>query len=207
MCRLTGLWIVIGLFSSQAFAGSFYLETGVGVAQIREGTSLYGSALSSSPTPGAAFNLSLIQNLSHESDLLQVHFGIKDRYGSSAEGGASYVLQSLYPIIRLESPRLYFGGGITPFVWKNETGGTSFTKVNSAVGIFGEVGLLWRVVPFFYLALEGAGQFVSKSGSLSPRPALEATLQFRFYFESSNTDGARTRRWDGWRYPFGIAIY
>lgn len=73
---------------------------------------------------------------------------------------------------------------------------------------FGEVGLLWRIVRFFHLSLEGSAQMVQTSNGVGPSPTAEVVVQFRFYWESTRSSGNATRAggYDGWRYPFGLEL-
>ena len=84
--------------------------------------------------------------------------------------------------------------------------GLGYSRDKNAMAGFFEAGLLWRVVPFFNLALEASIEGVSKNGTKSPYPVEQATLQMRFFFGEGNK-AASNRHYDGWRYPFGIELF
>lgn len=174
-----------------AQASSFYWELGPGVGLVNGGT-------------GLGFNTTLGFNTSKESSIFQIHLGAKVPVASGSGGS----IAGIYPLLRLEFPRFYIGGGVTPLMY----GGTSSlpTTAVSTVGIMGEVGLLWRVVPFFFLALEGTTQMASSVPGVDS-PVFGITLQMRFFIfqsdENVQYERGRRENFDGWRYPFGIEIF
>lgn len=198
------------LNASPSHGSATYIETGFGTGQISGGNGLYGSGTPKRTDFGFAQNATFAIAFGSANSFLQLHLGIQQRITSGSSSGMTYSLLSAYPLIRLETPRMYFGFGASPFVWKKS--GTSsdfitgYSKVTSAVGGFGEVGLLWRVVPFFNLALAGSAEAVSRSGQLSPSPALQIGLQLRFFLGDGMKSTGK-KKYDGWRYPFGIELF
>jgi hypothetical protein len=175
------------LFSSvaafQANAGDYYWELGLGGGQYNN------------TGYGAAANFVFAKNLSKTSSGFQFHLGLKDKYST----GTGAALNMVYPLIRFETRRVYLSGGASPLGYLKSTG--SYERI-SGIGFFGELGLLWRVVPFFHLALEGSAEMLSAGVG----PNYAATVQWRFIwfnYESSSRKG----EFDGWRYPFGTDIW
>ncbi len=191
-----------------AQARGLYFDVGVGASQIRSGTNLF-SGLSKSPSIGFAFNFGLLNNFMSASSFLQIHLGIKHYYTSSSEGNSIAGLHIPYAVIRFEMPRLYLTFGASPI---------AFTRFGSGIGIDGlqmqtgniavlaELGLLWRITDFFHLALEFSGQTLIGSNGLSPMPAAAATFQMRFFLVEPKSASVSSRKFDGWRYPFGIRL-
>lgn len=209
-CHIFGaFFLLLAGSGTTALAGELYFETGFGLGQIGSASSLY-TGIPNSPSFGLAGNLTFAKNISSNSAFIQIHLGLKTRYVSSSDDSYSYSLIGAYPLLRIEVSRFYFGGGISPFVLQNNPGegSSSFIRSPSAVAYMAEAGLVWRVVPFFYLALEVGGQFVKNAaGTLGPKPSLEGTFQMRFLTTPSGSAGSGSRKFDGWRYPFGIEIF
>lgn len=203
--------ITLAVQPPESQAAPFYTDVGIGLGQIREGAAFFeGSGLASSPGLSLAGNFAMVQSLGGMGGILEVHLGVKGFYNTASQGGNSYSTLIPYPMLRFDLPRFYFSAGASPFLWASSSG-VSFSRVPSAVAGFADFGLLWRIVPFFNLALEASAQMVQKSGAdLSPRPAWTAALQMRFYVlgtDSSGSGGGGAKRpRDGWRYPFGMEL-
>jgi hypothetical protein len=189
-----------------------YLETGFGYSLIKGGQSFFSPASSSAGGSGFGMNAMLGFPLLHQSVSLQPQIGFKAKLSSASASDGSLGILTATPMLRLETPRFYVGLGLSPLVWKRVQPAFGFDgleKVPNALGYMSELGLLWRVAPFFHVALEGGAYMVSGASGLSPRPAFDASFQMRFFFweEPSSTAGAKgRRRYDGWRYPFGLEL-
>ncbi|MGE0616415.1 MAG: hypothetical protein AB7P04_12315 [Bacteriovoracia bacterium] len=206
-------WATTSMATASAHAGmgDLYFETGFGLSKIRNGSLALDSSFSDSPGFGLGGAFTLAYNITAPSSLLQVHVGIKDRVSTSGDdNGNSYMLHSIYPVIRLETPRIYIGGGLTPYLFKRPggLGFSGFEKIESSMGYFTELGLLWRVVNYFHVSIESSLYFFSTPRGTSPSMALDFTFNMRFflYNETGSGAGAGGRQYDGWRYPFGIEI-
>jgi len=201
---LSGLCALFAPLRSNA---AFYVETGFGVGELRGIDKMYNSTAGSTGL-GLASNLSLAATIGNPNSLVQLHLGLQQRLTQGGASGTSYSLMTTEPLIRLETPRFYVGFGATPLVWtqKGSSLGTSFSPAKGAMAAYAEFGLLWRVVPFFNLALAGSLEGVSKSGVNSPFPVAQATFQMRFFFGEGNKGGGH-RKYDGWRYPFGVELF
>jgi len=202
----------------EALAGGFYVETGIGAGKMLKAAQFFGAGAPDSPSLSLAFSATLGFNLSSASSLVQLHLGMQYRTITGREGDApstEYVFQSIYPMFRMETPRFYFGGGITPLAARqiNTPPGMSFIRFDHASGlaVLAQVGLLWRVYPEFFLALEGSAQgFRTSGGDLSPFPTIEASLNLRFLFGDGDRgagSASSSSRYDGWRYPFGLELF
>lgn len=191
-----------------AHAFEFYIETGFGGSQIRNGSTLFGGG-PDSLTFGLALNTLVAMNLMEQTESFQVHIGVAWRYASGSDA-IGYAFQTISPVFKFEFPRFYLGFGMSPFVMHSGQTGSTFNILGmesaSGLGLLGMAGFLWRVVPYFHVALEGAVQIVRFGSAFSPQPSLEFTLQTRFYLSTPTKDpsAAAPRNFDGWRYPFGI---
>jgi len=186
-----------------AQAGPIYLDVGVGGAQIIGGAPLYGASTPTSPSMGFAANAAAFWNLNKSYSLVQLHFGFSYKLSTSSFDGGELLLQGLYPTLRLETYRFYLSGGVSPLLWMNDSEGAIVGA--TSLGYFGQAGLLWRIVPFFHIALETTGQFINAPGGMGPKPALDVCYVMRFYL--TNPSDLKKMSWDGWRYPFGIDIW
>ncbi len=178
------------------------------MSQIRSAETLFPS-LGGGPTFGVAANFTLFANLTGSSTI-QIHLGLKHMYTTSRNEGFQASLQIPYPVLRIELPRFYLGFGASPFVWKRYAQGLGINSIEYASGniaFMAELGILWRVTDFFNLAIEASGQTLSTPDGLSAIPAAALTFQMRFFIiEPSHSDGGSSRKYDGWRYPFGIRL-
>ncbi|MCC7441984.1 MAG: hypothetical protein IT285_10135 [Bdellovibrionales bacterium] len=194
-----------------AHAGDVYIETGIGFSNISNGQFLFGGLMPASPDAGAAFTLGFWFNLSSDHAPLQFHVGLKDRISTGHSGDLQFILNVPYPMFRLELSRFYFGGGVATwaFTKQGSLAGLGYDSNTGAISYAAEAGVLWKVVPYFHLAVEGAMEYVSPPNAteLSPRPAMTFALQMRFFTGLSPTTGEDSKKeYDGWRYPFGIEI-
>jgi hypothetical protein len=188
-----------------------YLETGFGYSIIQGASNFFSPQSTASSGSGFGMNATLGFPLAHANDLLQPHIGFKTRLSTAAAPEGSLGILSATPLLRIETPRFYIGVGATPLVWKRVASSVGFDaleKVSGALGYFAEVGLLWRVVPYFHVALEGSAYMVSLPSGFSPKPAFDGSFQMRFFFweDKSSAGGGGKRKFDGWRYPFGMEL-
>lgn len=200
---------LLGIFLAQKLrAGDVYIETGVGASQIRRASQMF-SGMTDTPDVGLALNAMVGWNLMSPGSTLQIHIGVQDRFLTSYENGTPHGMHSIYPIVRFELPRLYLGVGATPFVFKNsgDPYSLSYQQETSALAVIGELGLLWRVVPYFHFSIGASVQAAQNVGGIYPFPAADVTAQMRFMLGvGENRQEAAKRHHDGWRYPFGIEI-
>ncbi|HTL13096.1 MAG TPA: hypothetical protein VL588_11435 [Bdellovibrionota bacterium] len=199
---------------AQAHAGDFYVETGVGAASIRNGQALFGGFMTAAPPLDIGLTLGFFYNLSSDSSDIQFHLGIKDRCTTGAASGLQQVLNIPYPVVaRADFGRFYISAGVSPWVFTRQGSlmSLSYNQRTGGISLLGEAGLLWRVVPYFHLALELGTDWVKPGGSItgfSPSPAATLALQMRFFIGSgSGGPGDGKHKFDGWRYPFGIEIH
>ncbi len=195
-----------------SWAGGWYYEFGGGGALVNQAQGFFGTRVPSAPRMGYGLNLLVAKNLAREGQeaLLQIHLGLRQTYISASRDQITYAYTPTYAFFRLESPRFYFGGGATPIVFRQistpQVGG-AFALAPGAIALEGEFGLLWRVVPFFHIALESSAHFVQSGGGLSPKPALLGGIQFRIFMTSDLPEGRSRTKYDGWRYPFGLELF
>ena len=80
-----------------------------------------------------------------------------------------------------------------------------FSPYSGAFSYYAEGGLIWRVVPEFQICLSATMEYGRPpSGNVSPNPAMEYGLRFRFPLDPKEFGAASGVEWDGFRYPFGI---
>lgn len=209
LCALLILLCVPALTIYARAGADLYLETGIGAGQIYKAQKIYG-AQAKNLQPGFSGNALFAASLGPDNSVAQFHLGVETRLTTTSGSGNSYWLSGIYPIFRVETRRFYVGGGASPFLFQRA--GKSSTLVmqqlNGTLGFLGEFGLLWRVVPFFNLALEFSLEYGKGKGAAAPAPAAQATLQMRFYIGDAIAPGnARKRKYDGWRYPFGMELF
>jgi hypothetical protein len=189
-----------------------YLETGFGYSIISGGQNFFSPSSTSAGGAGFGLNAMLGFPLLPQSVFLQPHIGFKTKLSSASATDGSLGVLTATPMLRLETPRFYIGVGLSPLVWRRVQPAFGFDgleKVSGALGYMAEAGLLWRVVPFFHVALEGGAYMVSGASGFSPKPAFDASFQMRFFFweEPGAAGGGKGRRkFDGWRYPFGMEL-
>lgn len=193
-------------------AGGFYYEFGGGPSTFTGAQGLYGPTAPGETRFGFGANLLFAINLADSGQtLLQTHVGVKQVFITASQDDTSLIYAPTYFLMRFETPRFYVGGGITPIVFKSMTTkqvAGSLGLAGGAIAGMAEAGLLWKVVPFFYIALEGSAHMARSSVGMGPKPALVGTIQFRVFL-SDNEDEKNKRRskFDGWRYPFGLEIF
>jgi hypothetical protein len=197
--------------ASATASTNLYLETGFGVGMMMKSQELYPTAPARTGY-GFGSNITFANAFGTGHSSIQIHLGIQQRLTQASGNGRSYALATLHPAVRIEMQRFLIGFGATPLVWKKDGTTTDlltgYQSVSGAVAAFGEAALLWRVVPHFHLSIGGSAEFVSRSGSRSPAPALQATFNMRFFLGSGAQAGTGSRRkYDGWRYPFGVSLF
>ena len=130
------------LVSIPAQATSLYFEAGPGVSQLLNSAGLFGDIADGQHSIGMGLNFMLGLNLA-KSDLsgFQLHFGPKYFYLTSGNDEATFVYQAVYPALRFEFRRFYFGGGVTPIVFASQSS-TAFSPPHYNAFI---TSCVWRV--------------------------------------------------------------
>lgn len=207
---VTGLFLILLMtLSTPAFASSFYYELQGGMGQVREANPFFGDGAATPSSYGTSFNFSFGYSFSGGEIPAEVQIGLQGRLSSTSvsNGMTYYGLVAPYPILRLQLSRIYVGAGATPVMWRrigSTAGLDALEMVNGSIAFLGEAGFLWPVAPTFSLGAALSGQFITTSGTLSPKPILEATVVLRFYFGfSKGGAAASSNEFKGWRYPFG----
>ncbi len=192
---------------STARASEPYFEFGAGMSKFYSGSDFFNGQIGGTTGFSITGNFMIAENFSDGGAFLQFHMGIKNTYVAGSDGTNVGVMNVIYPIIRLEMPRMYIGFGASPFVLRRVSEaalGIDFQRNAGDFALLAEIGFVWRVVPFFYLALEVGMQTVNTDAGLSPFPAATGTFQMRFMLGNGDAGGGASRSYDGWRYPFGI---
>lgn len=194
-------------YASHANAGPFYIETGFGASKLQKMATFFGDGSPDSTSVGFGYNVTFAKNLSKTTSIMQAHLGVAVRSTSGAVAGTNYGLFSVYPVLRIELMRLYIGGGVSPFIFSQRSDSSGFKAKSGALGLMAEAAILWRIVPYFHLALGASAEGIQISSTRSPLPAIQASFQMRFLFWFPVEAGERYGDFDGWRYPFGIEIW
>jgi hypothetical protein len=193
-----------------ARASSFYMEGGLGMGDMLQADTFFGSAPSRSGL-GLAMCGGLFFNFMSDS-IVEFHLGIIDRVTITSPELLSWTVNAPYGSARLQLSLLYFGAGVAPIVQRRiatRAGLSNLNVVDSTLAYLGEAGFLWSVTPKFSLALSTTMEFVSSSGTLSPAPIIAVGAAMRIYFGFSGPGAGRAQssnEFKGWRYPFGIPM-
>ncbi|MBC7691282.1 MAG: hypothetical protein H7222_05890 [Methylotenera sp.] len=193
---------------SSAHAVEFYNEFGGGVSQISGATPFFDSSTARAPAKlgrGLAATFTLAGDVSRSSNWVHFHLGLQHKYLTGTGSGTSHSLQATYPLLRVEVKRLYFGVGVTPFVWKD-----GLTRAAGSIAGLGEVGFLFPITPEIAFGTHLALQAVSTSGAQSPKPAADVGFYFRLYlgsirFGKADDSGGSSSDYKGWRYFKGLS--
>jgi hypothetical protein len=193
------------LFANSAWAGaSFYADAGASGVEIHTPAPFWGFGVPSASL-GYGLNYGIWTTFSTNEPVINLQFGIQDRYESATGNGASYGYMAAYPELRLQISRLYFTAGYTPFVMKSlDYNGTStgLSRVSDATAYLGEAGILFPITPKVSFGLSASVEYVHENSVASPNPIAAGNAFLRFYFGFG--DGSHgSSEFHGWRYPFG----
>ena len=203
---LTALSLTLPASTAWA-SGGFYIETGAGTGMFFVGSAYFNNGATDNSSLGGSLNVILAKSFSPDDATFQFHFGIRNQFDVTTSNDALLMTHTILPVIRFEFWRFYFGGGGTPFVFANADGG-AFQIQERSIGLLGEAGVMWKVTPDFYFNIGATAHSIYRDGLL--RPIIGAgTIQLRFYFshgDPASSGGSSGKKYDGWRYPFGIEI-
>lgn len=199
---------------AEAHAAQLYIETNGGVASLMGSRTYFDNRTQDTLKLGIALNVTAAVDLSPKKDRVRVHLGVQQRVGMGSDGTGHYGVMATYPMIRVESMKLYLGFGISPLVWSHTSPAFSLTGWDThhpRMSYLAEIGSQWPITPEISFIAQGAGQMVRlQGGTFSPKPSLEATVGFRFFVGGGSSAFAKAEResvpleeYSGWRYPFG----
>lgn len=206
-------WILFCLiFYAPIAKANLYLETGFGLGQIRHSSALFGEGAPHSTHFGFAQNATLGYIFGSSQSITNLHLGFHERMTTgTSEDGTEFGIMGVYPTLRIELTRLLIGAGGSPFVWARRGSGSgswsNYSRIDQGFGIYVESALVWRVVPFFHITVGPSFETIINAGTLSPKPAIQGTIQLRFFIMDGFGSGRSRRKFDGWRYPFGIEMF
>lgn len=189
------------LFSPSAQAMPLFLETGIGVSK--------------SPTlnQGIGYHLGLLGQISFGPRDGELYVGILNRLSS-----ATHLTQNLtthlwrpYAALRAQFTYFFVTAGYSPFAWEQVTSSfslSSFDRMDPGSSFFGELGVIWPIVPTFSLGLSAANTFISQSGNSSNAAIFDALFFMQFYLGSIGKEEISDAHhspsdYEGWRYPYG----
>lgn len=206
-------WLTsLGIFfaSSSALAQGLYLDAGLGATSIMGGTTFFGQG-AAALTLGAAGNTFIAYEF-NPSSAIQIHLGAAGRLNVGMDTNIVNSTLSVFPAVRIEGQRVYTTLGLSPgLIWKRAAGGagiTGYQMVTGALGAYADVGLLWRPVNYWHMALAISAETYMNGGVTAPY-IFGAFIEMRFYIFQSRGGGSgggpTQRSYDGWRYPFGVS--
>jgi hypothetical protein len=193
------------------WAGSYWFEFGGGVAQLEKTSAFFRSgapdSLSMAPTYQFAAGIRIFKGA------LPVHFGLQHRIVTASDGTNGYGLQTTYPMLRFDGYRIYFGIGWTPLVRKSSvTGGSAgilggYSSETGTTAWLGEIGVQFPITPEVSFNVQTSTQWVYSPSGPGPQPSMEITALFRFFYGSEkNTKAPDRRKYEGFRYPYGVEL-
>lgn len=118
-------------------------------------------------------------------------------------------MQSLYPILRIQTGDVFVTLGGTVFNFGKANGGlTSFDRLPSGtVSFLAEGGYLYPITPEVGFGFTLATRFALSAGAFNAKPLLECGALFRFYYGKGGGGSSIVRQssdsYDGFRYPMG----
>ena len=193
----TFLLLAITVTSVRADAAGLYLEPSVGA----------GSQLLGLNGLGFDADLGVFLALEGRDSLFEIQLGLHDWLNNSFQNGTYYEMNAFYPELRLQFGFLFAGAGVTPFLWSRaqpNPGLGQLAITDGQLGVLGEAGILWPVIPTFSLGLKAAVNDVLNAAAIYPNPAMSAMFFMRFYFAFAAPAKYESTEFKGWRYPFGI---
>lgn len=197
------------LASIPAQAFSPYLELGTSLGKLSSLDRFYNLG-SSGTTSNLGFCGSFSFYIPVTPPKLLAHFdlGIQNRmyFLSTNSPQKDFTFASTNISFRFEFYRFYVGAGYSPFAF-GSTDGALKTKLNpDFTSGFVEVGAIWRIVPELQIVATYAMEYgiLHGGGTLSPSPAYEYGLRFRFPLNTQSYKDDVSNQFDGFRYPFGF---
>ncbi|HUP58111.1 MAG TPA: hypothetical protein VM598_11705 [Bdellovibrionota bacterium] len=175
-----------------------------GISQFRNNEPFFGPGSDNPSGLGYALNLGAYICFSG-GGAMEFQLGFQEKLNLGSQGAVSYSLFSLYPTARFQFSRIYFSGGITPWIYRG-TGLGDLSQVGGALGYHGEVGFLLPVTPRFSFMLAGSAEWVKVDSVSGPGPVFQVLGGFRVYWGVGATSGGgsvTSNEFKGWRYPFG----
>lgn len=199
--------------STTAHAEIFQWDFGGGLTRYSAVSPFFpGDAAASAGASSFGFNavLSGAFCISPPRHSTRFYLGLQHRFSSTSHGGGTAVLQSTYPVLRVQARDIFVTLGATPLNFGSANGSlTSFERIRP-IGItyLAEGGYLYPITPEVGFGVALAARFGSSSAGFSAKPLLEAGALFRFYLGSggggsSGASRGGESRYDGWRYPSG----
>jgi hypothetical protein len=203
--------VILFFWTSSCLAGNLYSETGFGAGRMQKPSGLFGSSVGQTTKLGLGANGILAWNMLDENSFFTMHAGVKGRLISAPSPAATLNMLTAGGVLRFEVSRFYLGIGYSPLVWKSSGASGSLTNLSrknsiNASAYHGEFGILWRIIPDFSLAIEASAGRVSNAGSSGPNPDLIIAFQMRFVVLEGSKATKSARKYDGWRYPFGVPL-
>lgn len=184
----------------------------------------FTTAAAASSGVGPAAQLGFFSTFTDGFSPIEFQLGVSVKAASGIDATGIHSLQAPYLVARIQITRLYLGFGATPWAWGRNGPTVGFDNLQLGplnYAMLAELGLLFAGTPRFSAALQLSAQTLVGTYGLSPMPAADASLMFRFYFDilsggsgpdpdsapgHSGTSGTRRlpNEYRGWRYPFGM---
>ena len=196
-----------------------YVEFGGGYGAMINPGPLLGNALTGLAGHGLSAQLSAGWVLQPRQKLMALHLGAQWRYSSfhDVAGGLYGAIHAFYPFIKLEAKqKVFFTIGVSPLMLTRYAAGMigiDGITMPSAIGFLGEIGYNHRLTPAASLVFSVGTQIAYVGSEVSPLPAFDGMLSFRFWIDAAKdftveeSRSAPRRKFEGWRYPFGNEKY
>lgn len=205
---ITGVLFLLG--NTNLSKASPYFEFGTSAGTISKGNGYFSTTGMDPSNMGFIGSLNFYFPVTPMKHVAHLEFGMQNRF-TLVSGTDSTVTNSQHAILapaasmRIEFWRLYVGGGFAPMNFKSKNGGGfgSLTPGTGTSSYFGEVGIIWRVIPEFQICLTLAQEYASSTGA-SGLSATEYGVRFRFPISPKEIETSGGVKWDGFRYPFGF---
>ncbi len=194
LIRIFAIATLVGFLTiSSALSNRLYLDVGGGYGPTVGMQPLAGSGATDGM--GIGFHFMFAHEWQRSTSMLGRSLGLQPRM--EIAGGTSLI--PLYGVGRMQVGRVYIGAGFAPLVMS-----TALAPISGAMGIMGEWGIDFRIIPTFSVVLGATIQSFIASGG-TPLIA-QGFLAFRFYSDPPNSRAGRYgyyEGYEGWRYPYG----
>lgn len=188
-----------------AHAFGIYTDFGFGIGTLKNGANYFNQPTADGSHSSTVINGGLYYPVLEKALILDL--GLMDRLTySSTSSGSSLGMNTVNVGARLEFARFFVGAGYGVFDMVSSAGSSSPHAYSGVHSHFFEGGVIWRVIPEFYITLSAGLEYASPTGGTSPSPSSDYGIHFRFplYPSERPKSGSKSVEFDGFRYPFGF---
>jgi hypothetical protein len=182
-----------------------YFEVGTSLGSVSNGDAYFQQTAVSGSSFVSSFNFYV--PLTPVNYLAHVDLGLQNRLTSFTPANSeSLAMASTNLAMRVEFWRFYAGGGYSPLTFLSSPGGgiTGLHSYKGSSAYFWELGVIWRIIPEFQIALCYGRESVRPKGGGTSLSSSEYGLRFRFPLSPKEGGSKGEVKFDGFRYPFGF---